>query len=137
MIEPLKRACTYAITKAQSKSTGYCARYVRSAVDFGFNEEIKAGKKPLAPVKDAKNSGKSYLDFGFEKVFCCPVLPKEAYKPQLGDIAIIHYEPYGHICIKTEKGWISDFIQRDMYAGKIRDKNPPFDIYRYPDAGNN
>lgn len=127
MREELRRACDYLITKAYpayDKATcGHCALAVRSACDFGFSKHIKR-------FPAAKDSAPAYEEIGFKKIFSHPAQKKEDYKPELGDICIIQYDPHGHICMFTPKGWISDFIQRDMYGGKIRDKNPKFDIYR-------
>jgi hypothetical protein len=127
MDKRLEKACQYLITKAfpsYNKDTcGHCAAFVRSACDFGFGVTVQ--KFPAA-----KNCAPAYEKLGFKKIFSFPDQKKEDYKSELGDVAIIQYEPYGHICMKTEKGWISDFIQRDMYGGKIRDKNPDFAIYR-------
>lgn len=124
----IEKACQYLITKAYpsyNKDTcGHCAAAVRSAVDFALGKHID---KVLA----AKDYAPSYEKIGFKQVFSYPEGKKEDYKPVLGDISIIQYEPYGHICMFTTKGWVSDFMQRDMYGGKIREKNPPFDIYRY------
>ena len=127
MDKRLEKACQYLITKAfpsYNKDTcGHCAAFVRSACDFGFGVAVQ--KFPTA-----KNCAPAYEALGFKKVFSFPEQKKEDYKSELGDVAIIQYEPYGHICMNTSKGWISDFVQRDMYGGKIRDKNPPFAIYR-------
>lgn len=128
MTTALEKSCVYLITKAfpsYNKDTcGKCAAAVRSAVDFGFGKHIEK-------TGSAKNYGPSYEKIGFKKIFSFPENKKEDYQEELGDICIIQYEPYGHICMKTSKGWISDFVQRDKYGGKIRDKNPAFDIYRY------
>ena len=128
MTTPIEKACVFLITKAYpsyNKDTcGHCAAAVRSAVDFAFGKHIER-------KENAKDYGASYEKIGFKKVFSFPEMKKEDYKEELGDLCIIQYEPHGHICIKTSKGWISDFVQRDMYGGKIRDKNPAFDIYRY------
>ena len=127
-MNPLQKACDYLITRAykayDKAKCGHCAAMVRSAVDFGFDKHIER-------TEAAKNYGKSYEKIGFKKIFSYPANKKEDYKPINGDICIIQYDPYGHICMKTEKGWISDFYQKDMYGGKIRDKNPNFDIYRF------
>lgn len=124
----IDKACKYLLTKAApsyNKDTcGYCARAVRNAVDFALDG------KHIEKTESAKNYGKSYEKVGFKKVFSYPLTKKESYQPVLGDICIIQYEPHGHICMFTQKGWISDFIQRDMYGGKIREKDPKFDIYR-------
>ncbi len=124
----LEKACQYLITKAypsyDKKTCGHCARMVRMACDFGFEKTVK--KFP-----SAKDCAPAYEELGFKKVFSFPEQNKAEYKPELGDLSIIQYEPHGHICIKTSKGWISDFVQIDMYGGSIRTKNPPFSIYRF------
>lgn len=124
----LEKSCEYLITKAHpsyNKDTcGHCAAAVRSAVDFGFSTHVQK-------TESAKNYGPSYEKIGFKNILTYPCFDKATYKPLLGDICIIQYEPYGHICMFTSKGWISDFIQSDMYGGPIRKKDPKFDIYRY------
>jgi hypothetical protein len=128
MPSPVEKACQYLISRAYpsyNKDTcGKCAAAVRSAFDFGFGVHVQ--KFP-----SAKDCAPAYEAIGFKKVFSYPEQKKEDYKPLLGDISIIQYQPHGHICVFTEKGWISDFKQRDMYGGRIRDKNPQFSIYRY------
>lgn len=127
MPSPIEKAQEYLITKSYpsyNKDTcGKCAAFVRSACDFAFGVHVQ--KFP-----SAKDCAPAYEELGFKKVFSFPEQDKQEYKPELGDIAIIQYLPHGHICMNTSKGWISDFKQRDMYGGKIRDKNPPFAIYR-------
>lgn len=133
----LDKACTYLISRAlpsYNKDTcGHCAARVRESVDLASGKHIER-------AASAKDYGPSYEKIGFKKVFSYPDQKKEDYTPLLGDISIIQYEPNGHICMFTPKGWISDFIQSNggskdplaaMYAGRIREKNPPFDIYRY------
>lgn len=109
---------------AYDKDCGKCAKFIRLAVE-------KALGKPVERTLSAKDYGPSYEKLGFEKIFSFPESPKEKYKPQEGDISIIQYEPHGHICMLCDNVWISDFKQRDMYGGRIRDKNPPFAIYRF------
>ena len=120
--------CEYIQSKAYPKYIkevcGNCARFVREAVEFALVT------KNLKRVLSAKNYGPSYEEVGFKKIFSYPAEAKAKYKPILGDIAIIQYEPHGHIAIYTNKGWISDFYQIDMYGGSIRKENPPFQIYR-------
>lgn len=136
MTSRLEKACSYLITKAKPKPTGYCAVAVRSAVDFAF-------EKPIERKPSAKDYASSYEKIGFKKIFCYPEDPKEEYHPEKGDICIIQAaegHPHGHICMLTSEGWISDFKQSDggsklplaaMYGGNLRDKNPSFDILRY------
>lgn len=119
----IDKACEFLIRKAQPKSVHKCAEYVRSAWDFAFG-------KAMPRTGSAKNCGPIYEGLGFKKVFSYPAQEKALYKPEIGDICIIQYEPHGHICVKTTKGWFSDFKQIDMYGGSIRKSNPPIDIYR-------
>lgn len=123
----IDKACEYLIRKAypkyDAKTCGNCARVVRQAWDFAFGK----GMPHTGPAKDY---GPIYEGLGFQKVFSYPAQEKALYKPEIGDICIIQYDPHGHISVKTSKGWISDFVQIDMYGGSIRKSNPPIDIYR-------
>lgn len=136
----LEKACIFLFTKASpsynKETCGHCAAAVRSAVDFAFNCHIERREA-------AKDYAPSYEKIGFKKVFTYSGVNKKDYHPKAGDISIIQYEPDGHICMFNGKIWISDFIQSDggsklplaaMYGGKIRDKDPKFDIYRYEPA---
>ena len=124
---PIEKACEFLIRKsypAYDKATcGKCASKVADAWDFAFDKKVKR-------FPSAKDCAPTYLDLGFKEVFSYPEQEIENYKPIIGDVCIIDYEPHGHICVYTSKGWISDFKQRDMYGSKIRDKDPSFKIYR-------
>ena len=124
MTSAIEKTCQYLISRALPTSSKYCAKAIRMAVDFGFSTHVEH-------TGAAKNYGPIYEKLGFKKVFSYPTMDKKDYSPQIGDICIIQYEPNGHICMNTVQGWISDFKQRDMYGGKVRDKDPHFDIYRY------
>lgn len=154
MREEINKACEYLIKQSfpayDKKTCGQCASKVANAWDFAFGKKVKR-------FPSAKDCEPTYLDLGFEKVFSYPEQNKEEYKPEIGDVSIIQYEPYGHIAVRcdweekvtdpvtkktsiiTRRDWISDFKQSNggsklplasMYGGKIRDKNPPFTIYR-------
>lgn len=136
MTTPIQKACVFLITKAfpkyDAKTCNHCAQAVRSAFDFAFGKHIER-------VSDAKDYGPSYEKIGFKKVFSHPEGKIFDYQPVFGDICIIQpvvekgeiFHPHGHICVFTSKGWISDFVQNDMFGGSIRDKNPNFIILRY------
>ena len=136
-ISPIQKICDYLIARSHpsyNENCGNCARFVREAIEFAISP------KTIDRTNSAKDYGLSYEKVGFKKVFSFPDQKKEDYIPQIGDIAIINYEPHGHICVyakgvqfktgKKIKCWISDFQQIDMYGGKIRLKNPSFSIYR-------
>lgn len=112
---------------------GYCARAVRNAIEGGFGVTIQRPKS-----NSAKDYGTPCEKVGFKKIFTCNAgsaieydLKKVQFKPQLGDIAIVQYEPHGHISMFSGQKWVSDFIQIDLFGGEIREKRPPFSIYRY------
>lgn len=120
-----------------NKDCGNCAKAIREAVETVLDVKVER-------TLSAKDYGSSYEKVGFEKVFEFPKQDKSEYKPEIGDLAIIQYEPHGHICIycfgfnpdtgRPYIGWVSDFKQRDMYGGKIREKNPQFNIFRLKNA---
>jgi hypothetical protein len=132
----IDKACQFLITKAapsyDKNTCGYCARAVRMAFDFGL------GGVNIKAVPSAKDYAASYKEVGFKKVFSFPTQDIFSYKPLIGDICIIQpvtegfkiLQPHGHICVFTSRGWVSDFIQRDMHGGSIRKKSPAFDILR-------
>lgn len=137
-ISKIQKICDYLIARAEpayNENCGQCAKRVREAVEFAISP------KKIDHVISAKDYGPSYEKAGFRKVFCYPGNNKKEYKPEIGDIAIINYDPHGHICVFVEgeqpksgkkiKCWVSDFIQKDMYGGKIRLKDPSFSIYRF------
>jgi uncharacterized Zn-binding protein involved in type VI secretion len=110
--------------KANDSSTGYCARYVRQA--------IEAGGTPLDPSTrptSAKNYGPYLQRHGYT-----PVQSGPNYTPQPGDVVV--HQPYsggsrhGHIAMYSGNQWISDFKQRDMYGGTGYRQNQNFTVYR-------
>jgi len=103
---------------------GFCARAVRLAIEYGFNIKLERHEA-------ANDYGSSLIKAGFSNYFSYPSQPKNTYTPIKGDVAIIKYSPYGHICMFTGDCWVSDFIQLDMYGGHVRDKDPEFHIYRF------
>jgi hypothetical protein len=111
---------------AQSHSTGYCARYVKQAIQAG-------GVSLEQPYpKSAKDYG-AYLErYHFDKL--TPTPPPD-YSPQKGDIAIIQpysdKHPDGHIAMYNGQQWVSDFRQHDFWPGTgYRANQPPYEIYR-------
>ncbi|NVK19641.1 MAG: CHAP domain-containing protein [Methylocystaceae bacterium] len=107
---------------AESKSKGRCAAYVRRALEAG-------GLDSSGHPRNAKDWGPTLEKNGF-----VPVNP-DNYAPQKGDVVVI--QPYpggnkaGHMAAYSGKQWISDFKQRDMWAGPgYRKHKPPHVIYR-------
>lgn len=133
----LKKLSEFLIAKSYpsyNENCGKCAKSVREAIEFAFAPRV------LIRAIAAKDYGLSLEKFGFQKL---DITRQDLvnYITLVGDIAIIEYEPYGHISAYCEgiypatgkkvKCWVSDFQQRDLFGGKIRDKSPKFSIYRY------
>lgn len=106
--------------RAQDKSQGRCAEYVRVA--------IEAGGVILARHTSAKDYGASLLAVGFSTV------GDGLFKA--GDVAIIQPitgHPHGHMAMFNGKIWVSDFRQyHGYYPGPgYRKIKPPVSFYRY------
>ncbi len=108
---------------ANAASTGYCARYVRMAINAGG---IATPNQPNS-AKDYKG----YLEqFGFSQIAA------DSY--QKGDIAIMESftgakkdHPHGHIQMWNGTQWVSDFKQLDFWpGGDYRTSKPGHVIYR-------
>ncbi len=108
-------------SNAHDNSTGYCARYVRMAINAGG-------------IATPNNPVSAYLYNGYLEQFGFVQVPAGSY--QAGDIAVIENfgtHRHGHIQMYNGSQWISDFRQRDFWPGSsYRTTQPPFVIYRMP-----
>jgi len=107
---------------AEKKSTGNCAKYVRRALEAG-------GLDSSGHPTNAKDWGPTLEKNNFKP------LKQEKYTPKKGDVVVIQPypggRPEGHMAAYNGKQWISDFKQRDMWAGPgYRKHKPPHVIYR-------
>ena len=105
---------------AMDTSVGYCAKYVRWALESG-------GMNTDGRPRSAKDYGPFLLKKGFKEV------PRGDDK--IGDIAVIESftnNPHGHIEMFNGENWVSDFVQRTFYPGQsYRDAKPNYKIYRW------
>lgn len=117
----LAKAAAYLAAHAQLTSTGYCARAVRLALEAG-------GMNTDGHPASAKEYGPFLEAHGF-----VPVQGYDVDRPELGDIAVLPALPgysYGHICMFDGAHWLSDFKQRDMWAGPVWREARVFTAYR-------
>lgn len=104
-------AARYARSKAEKSSTGKCARCVRLALMEGGGLNLRGW-----PV-NAKDYRTYLPSYGFREE------PKQGYVPEIGDVCVLDgpvgvpAASPGHICIFDGTAWVSDFIQRDHWAG--------------------
>lgn len=110
---------------ARGKSTGYCAKYVRLAMEAGG---LKLIKHPVA----ASDYDEYLPSLGFKKIE-----KDENYLPKKGDIVVTKAfkgkknHPYGHISMYNGEQWVSDFKQKDIWAGNdYRTHKPKQIIFR-------
>lgn len=112
-------AARYATEKAEKKSVGMCALYVRKAVI--------AGGIPLYVGGDAWSYKYMLPILNFHKV------GKNAER-KVGDIVVfqpIGGRKYGHIAIWNGKQWVSDFKQRNLIVhSDYLDDGCEYAIYR-------
>ncbi|MDD2542713.1 MAG: NlpC/P60 family protein [Desulfuromonadaceae bacterium] len=108
----------------QPKSTGYCATYVREAIEAGG---IHLNRSLNSAGGRAYGYGPVLEDAGFKPV------PADT-PPQAGDVVIIQQAPHhkdGHAAMYDGKKWISDFEQKDIYGSPwLRKNETPYIIYR-------
>ncbi|SFL63001.1 hypothetical protein [Proteiniphilum acetatigenes] len=117
----INNAVNYLTNNAQESSSGYCARYVREAIEAGGLSTD--GRPGSACDYD------TYLStIGFSMV------DSSGYIPQVGDI-IVHEatsgHEHGHIAMYNGEQWVSDFFQNDMYGGSAYRNNPNYTILRW------
>ncbi|KQP80733.1 hypothetical protein ASF60_22510 [Methylobacterium sp. Leaf113] len=122
-------AVQYLRAHAQPKSIGQCARYVRNALEAGG---LKAINPPERPV-DAKDYGPVLKVRGFSETVLSGMLYH--YDPLEGDVIVLQPysggNPAGHIAMFSGEDWMSDFVQRDIWAGPgYRAKKPHLALYR-------
>lgn len=110
---------------AEVSSLGSCAKFVRAALEAG-------GGKTTGYPGLAKDWDPILMRNGFRVI---AVAEPDRFPFLTGDIMIM--QPYkggnsaGHIAAFDGKNWISDFVQRDFWAGPgYRKQRPSYVVYR-------
>ena len=107
---------------AQQKPTGYCAKYVRLALESGGMD-----------TQGHPGVAYQYIDYLASKGF--NNINISGYTPVRGDIIIFSNfknNIYGHIQMFNGSRWISDFIQKDFWPGtSYRMYKPYYKIFRW------
>ena len=98
---------------ARVKSSGYCARYVRMAIEAGG-------------ISTAGRPGSAYLYKGYLPRIGFNFVTKtygrelqrrwSSQQAKPGDIAVMDHGKHGHICMWDGSRWISDFFQNNMWV---------------------
>lgn len=124
----VEAATNYLTEHAKSKSTGYCARSIRLALEHG-------GLNTLNHPISASMYNNYLSSLGFSKLaqsgYTGNQLP-EGYKPQKGDIIVIgatKKHPHGHISMYNGTQWVSDFKQKTFHG--LKDNYEQYTIWRH------
>ncbi len=117
------KAISHLNSKAQPKSTFWCAKYVREA--------IGAGGLQLEPMAEARLYGPSLKKAGFAET------STSAPPFKTGDVVVIQSTSTvapGHMAMFNGTIWVSDYRQTgSIYPGGTFDREKPrFVVYRYP-----
>lgn len=129
-------ATRHADDEAEDHATGRCARYVREALEAGGLDlsHHPVSAKDYGPTLELNGFGKvRRYDGATGTVTPAGATDETSYK---GDVIVIQpYEggdPNGHIAIYDGQQWVSDFKQRDMWAGPgYRKDKPSYAVYRF------
>jgi hypothetical protein len=118
----IDKAVRHLRERAESHSTGRCAKYVRLA--------LAAGGIDIEPHPGV---AKAYAPF--LRRFAFTEISEHQYDPEPGDIVVIQPcvggNSAGHIQMYSGAEWISDFRQRDEWPGpRYRSQKPPRAIFR-------
>jgi hypothetical protein len=127
----IEKAAANLRKNAEATSLGKCARAVRMAIQAG-------GINPTSWPPVAKDYARYLLDWGFLPLEDVSSDTADQYRPILGDIVVlqpVNETEAGHIAMFDGAVWISDFRQRDIWAGpSFRHVRPPIAAFRYPVA---
>jgi hypothetical protein len=125
--------------KAESKSLGKCAAYVRRAIEAG-GVTIRIPAPRFGSSASACDYGPSLEAVGFKPIFVYsgigPIDTGTVVGQVAGDVVVIQPiqgHPHGHIALFNGVNWVSDFIQlRGFYPGQqYRNIKPAFKLYRF------
>ncbi len=110
------RASQIATSRAHPKQTGHCWKYVKNAL-------VDAAVIPTRPKSPwAKEAGDELCDkYGFTKL---PV--RDPYDAPVGAVVVYGGADAGHVELRSESGFVSDFISRTPYP------RPLFGVYVKP-----
>ena len=122
----LNAAIAHLQNSAFEHSKSRCGEFVHNAIDAG-GITLNTSYNPHG--KSASGYGPILRHAGFRTV-----APSE--EPQKGDVVVfqpVDGHPDGHVAMFDGKQWISDFRQRDIFAGPdYRNIRAPYVLYRRP-----
>jgi hypothetical protein len=112
-------AAKIAQARAQKHSTNLCWRYVKTAL---LQARAVSSYPKSAYAKEAAQE--LPRDFGFRKIRC-----RDPYRAPIGSVLVYGGADAGHVEIRTERGYSSDFTSPTPYT-----KRPLIGIFVKPNA---
>ena len=122
---PPSLAAARAARAAHSRSTGYCAKYVRRALQSAGYQFTSQASAYMYATRG------TLAQAGFVK------LSNNNYQPQIGDVAVFNRSsknPHGHIQIYDGSQWVSDFKQNKFSPYSTHNGYSVWRDSRYLDA---
>lgn len=134
----VQKAVQHLNEHAEASSKGYCARYVKAAINAG------GGISNWPSIVSAKDYGPALIERGFNIIavtgsfLAGDVVIIQGIKKAdfpAGEIKKDH--PHGHMAMFNGRQWVSDFKQNNGYypGGDYRKAKPTFVFYRHKDVG--
>ena len=121
--ESVVKAAGIARSRAHSRSTGYCARYVKTALNQAGFPYLSGHAYQLHRNGELKKAGFKLIQEG-----------TQGYSAQVGDVVVIDAfgrHKYGHVAIFDGSAWISDFLQRGINIYKDLTSDRLLKLYRF------
>lgn len=113
-------AVKHLVANAKASPIGYCAMYVRQA--------IEAGGVTLTRHTSAKDYGSSLIAVGFRAI--TEAVPERGHKGDVVVMQAIGTHIHGHMQMYSGSAWVSDYTQNGFYPYSV--SRPEYQVYRYP-----
>ena len=97
---------------AQIKSSGWCARYVRTAIEAGGVSTAGRPASAYLYTSFLPKIGFNLVTTLFGKSAQAQWSSSDAKQ---GDISVMSHGQHGHICMWNGRQWVSDFFQNNMW----------------------
>ena len=140
---PAYKAAEYALKRADGKPKSRCGEFVGDALEAGFKVSLKrprhacswwGGRVSGNSIDNQCGNVENMKKMGYHMI-------SVESTPQVGDV-MAYTKPndpghYGHVCIYTTAGWVSDFRQKSyfVYSKSGSASNSKYTLWRFKESG--